>query len=184
MLTIKKYSNRRLYDTEQSHYITLGELGQRIREGNDVQVLDARTSEDLTQATLTQLVIEGRGAGRWLSATVLTQLVRMQDDLLADFLGRFLGVALELYLAARRGAASIPLGSLPFGATDPFARMLASAAMWTGMGSSSGPLAAPTPAPAEPEPSPAGAASADIAELRRELAAIKRRLERGGRRSG
>src|SRR4051794_18176922 len=63
---VKKYSNRRLYDTEGSCYITLEELADRIRRGAEPRVVDAKTNEDLTQATLTQIIIEGRGAARLL----------------------------------------------------------------------------------------------------------------------
>ena len=54
--TIKKYGNRRLYDSDASRYVTLEEIAATIRSGRDVRVLDAKTSEDLTQATLAPLV--------------------------------------------------------------------------------------------------------------------------------
>lgn len=62
MITIKKYSNRRLYDTSESRYVTLEELADKIRRGSDVRVIDAKTEEDLTQAILAQIIIESRGA--------------------------------------------------------------------------------------------------------------------------
>src|SRR5262245_7993082 len=57
---IKKYGNRRLYDTSESRYITMDELAESVRRGTDVRVLDAQTNDDLTQSTLTQIIIEGR----------------------------------------------------------------------------------------------------------------------------
>ena len=62
VVTVKKYSNRRLYDTSDSRYITLDELAQKIRSGKDVRVIDAKSNEDLTQQTLTQIILESRRA--------------------------------------------------------------------------------------------------------------------------
>ena len=57
-IIVRKYGNRRLYDTSASRYINLDELGQLIRNGNDVRVVDAKTGEDLTRVTLTQIIVE------------------------------------------------------------------------------------------------------------------------------
>lgn len=95
---IKKYGNRRLYDTEDSRYITQDELSDKIRSGRDVRVVNAKSGDDLTQVTLTQIIIEGRTAARLLPVALLTQLIRLNDDALAEFLGRYVGAALELYL--------------------------------------------------------------------------------------
>lgn len=102
MLIIKKYSNRRLYDSATSRYITLEELAERIRQGHDVRVQDASTDADLTQATLAQIILEGRGAAHFLSVPVLVQLVRLQDDALAEFFGRYLAFALDAWLKTRQ----------------------------------------------------------------------------------
>lgn len=102
MLIIKKYSNRRLYDSATSRYITLEELAERIRQGHDVRVQDASTDADLTQATLAQIILEGRGAAHFLSVPVLVQLVRLQDDALAEFFGRYLAFALDTWLKTRQ----------------------------------------------------------------------------------
>ena len=63
---LKKYENRRLYDTEESRYVTLEEIAERIRLGSDPHIVDAKSGADLTQATLAQIIIEGRGASRLL----------------------------------------------------------------------------------------------------------------------
>ncbi|TMA14751.1 MAG: polyhydroxyalkanoate synthesis repressor PhaR, partial [Deltaproteobacteria bacterium] len=88
MTLIKKYGNRRLYDTGHSRYITLEELADIIRGGEDVRVVDAKSGEDLTTGTLAQIIIEGRGAARLLPVPLLVQLIRMGDDALAEFLGQ------------------------------------------------------------------------------------------------
>src|SRR5208283_462704 len=54
-VVIKKYGNRRLYDAEASHYVTLGEIAAKVRQGAEVRVVDAKSGADLTQATLTQI---------------------------------------------------------------------------------------------------------------------------------
>jgi polyhydroxyalkanoate synthesis repressor PhaR len=121
-ILVKKYSNRRLYDTEGSRYITLDELAEKIRQGADVRVTDAKTSEDLTQVTLTQIIIESRRAARLLPVALLTQLIRMGDDALAEFFGRYLSTALELYLEAKQGALALkpynPFAGVPFAASS------------------------------------------------------------------
>lgn len=180
-MIVKKYSNRRLYDTEGSSYVTLEELADKIRQGADVRVLDAKTGEDLTQATLTQIILESRGAARMLPVPLLLQLIRMGDDALAEFFGRFLGSALELYFQARQGAAAIspwnPFASVPFTATNALARLLLGGANLAFGGE---PAAPPHPAPHKPPstPSPGPGDGGDVAALRRELDELKRSLKR------
>jgi len=124
---IKKYGNRRLYDTSDSRYVTLDELAAKIRTGADLRVVDAQTGEDLTQATLTQLVLETGHAARFLPVQLLMQMIRLSDDALAEFFSRYVTGALDLYLQAKRGVQSIasynPLAQLPIAATDALARM-------------------------------------------------------------
>ena len=177
-MIVKKYSNRRLYDTEASQYITLEELADRIRAGADVRVVDAKTNEDLTQATLAQIILESRGAARLLPVPLLTHLIRMGDDALAEFFGRYLGTALELYFQAKQGAQALapynPLANVPFAATNALARLILG-----GLGGGGGwsePAAPPPPAP-QKEPRPA--ASSDVEALRKELEDLKRSLKRG-----
>jgi polyhydroxyalkanoate synthesis repressor PhaR len=176
-LIVKKYSNRRLYDTEASQYITLEELADRIRAGADVKVFDAKTSDDLTQATLAQIILESRGAARLLPVPLLTQLIRMGDDALAEFFGRYLGTALDLYFQAKQGAQALapynPLASVPFAATNALARLILG-----GLGGGGFSDPAPPPAP-PPPPQPRPAAESDVEDLRRELEELKRSLKRG-----
>ncbi len=183
---IKKYGNRRLYDTSESRYVTLEELEQRIRGGENVRVLDAKTEADLTQTTLAQIILESRGGARLLPVPLLVQLIRMGDDALAEFFGRYLGIALEMYVQAQRGAQAIspyvPMATLPFSATNALARLVLGAGhlvapepAWIPPVSAGGAPAAslPTPppgAPAEDED------ESEVAVLRRELDELKREL--------
>jgi polyhydroxyalkanoate synthesis repressor PhaR len=124
---IKKYGNRRLYDTGDSRYVTLDELAAKIRTGVDLRIVDAQTGEDLTQATLTQIVLETGHASRFLPVQLLTQMIRLSDDALAEFFSRYVTGALDVYLQAKRGVQSLasynPLAQLPIAATDALARM-------------------------------------------------------------
>ena len=190
---IKKYSNRRLYDTAESRYITLDELAECVRRGAEARVLDAQTGDDLTQATLAQIIIEGRGAVQFLSVPILTQLIRMNDDALGEFFGRWLSAALELYQQARQGVQAIapynPLAAMPFAAGNVLSRMLSVMPgpwMPSHGGFNPGQFATPPSAPTAeaptaevlpPPPPPADAAS--LESLRRELDELKRSL-RGG----
>lgn len=188
-VVIKKYSNRRLYDTSDSRYITLEELAQKIRAGKDVRVVDAKSGDDLTQATLAQIILESRRAARLLPVPLLTQLIRMGDDALAEFFGKYMSWALEMYMHARTGAQAIapfnPLATLPFTATNALARLFANGPGWNGKAPPPPPPVEHAPAPEAPgedapkddEASPAASDREDIAALRRELEDLKTALK-------
>jgi polyhydroxyalkanoate synthesis repressor PhaR len=175
--TIKKYPNRRLYDTEESRYITLEELATCVRSGEDVRVLDANSSADLTAATLTQVLLESRGGAKLLPVPFLLQMVRMGDDALAEFMSKYMSLSMDLYLQAKQGANSLgplnPIASLPFNAGNALARMLLSGLSWGAQVPQPTPSSAwvgdaPTPAAQDPE----------VRELRRELDELKRTVAR------
>lgn len=183
---VKKYSNRRLYDTDESRYITLDELAEKIQSGFDIRVVDAKTGEDLTQGTLTQIIIDGRGLASLLPVELLTRMIRMKDDALAEFLGKYMTMSLDMYLQAKRGAQAVqpyfPLATMPFDAANALARMMGGGQMPWGMGG--GAMQAPPPqasAPTPPSPPPPpssdpGASSEDVADLRKELDELKQML--------
>lgn len=168
MHLIKKYGNRRLYDTDTSRYVTLEELTAKIRDGAEVRVVDAKTGEDLTQPTLTQIIFEGRGAQDLLPSPLLHQLVRLQDDALSEFFGRYLQGALELYLTAKRNAQSI----MPF---NPF---LGLGAVAPGFGAWQQPQPQPPAVAPQAPAGPPAASPQDLDALRRELDELKRSLHR------
>lgn len=158
-VVVKKYSNRRLYDTNESRYVTLEELARTIQNGVDVRVVDAKTHADLTQQTLTQIILENRKASRLLPVGLLFQLIRMQDDDLAEFFGKYMSWAMDLYYQAKRGAQAMtpfnPFASLPFNAANGFARMFTQSE------------------PPPPPPPEVSSEQEQIADLRKELEAIK-----------
>lgn len=139
MVTIKKYSNRRLYDTSSSGYITLEELAEKIRSGVDVRVVHAKTEEDITQEVLAQIILESRGAARLLPVPLLVRLIRMGEDRLAEFFGQFMSWSLELYLQFKERAETMtpynPFGGNTgkmFSGPEAFFRMFLSQSPWGG----------------------------------------------------
>ncbi len=179
-VVVKKYSNRRLYDTSSSRYITLDELALKIRDGNDVRVVDAKTGNDLTQATLAQIILESRRAARLLPVPLLTQLIRMGDDALAEFFGKYMSWALELYVQARSGAHAMaplnPFMSLPFTASNAIARFFNGRVPEGAAQQAAPPPPEPPPPPAEPQPQNEDS-SQEIADLRKELLELKSALK-------
>lgn len=83
MQTIKKYANRKLYHTNRKQYITLDGIAELIRSGEQVQVIDNETSEDITASILAQVVLQRYGEGNRLPTHVLTGLIQAGGDTLA-----------------------------------------------------------------------------------------------------
>jgi len=99
---IKKYSDRRLYDSTASRYVKLEDIARMIREGREVEVRDARTGKDLTCAILTQIVMEDAREGEAvLPVQLLQQMVMASDRATRDFLSSYLHGTLDLYTKAR-----------------------------------------------------------------------------------
>jgi polyhydroxyalkanoate synthesis repressor PhaR len=97
-VVIKKYGNRRLYDTAGSRYVNLDEVAGFIRQGKDVQVLDARTGKDLTRVILTQIITEdARDKSTGLPLELLRQLVVASDDVRREFVMWYLKSAFDAY---------------------------------------------------------------------------------------
>ena len=88
---IKKYPNRRLYDTEISSYITIEDVRQLIVDGEDFEVRDAKTGDDLTRTVLLQIISEQEQDGEpVLSTQLLSQIIRFYGDSLQGFMGNYL----------------------------------------------------------------------------------------------
>ena len=93
---VKKYANRRLYNTATSSYVTLDELSRMVRDGAEFVVYDAKTGEDITRSVLTQIILEEDGKGRnLLPIGFLRQLIGFYDDQLRAFLPRYLELSME-----------------------------------------------------------------------------------------
>jgi len=158
---IKRYSNRKLYDTQESRYVTLEELEELIRAGKEISVVDVSTGEDLTSVTLAQIILENeRNHRATLPTAFLHQLIK-HGEAWQDFVQKSLKSSLEGILTSQREA-------------DRVFREWAGRAGW---------LQAP-PVPAEPRPEKrseavdADALRDEVAVLREQLRALEERLEK------
>lgn len=100
---IKKYPNRRLYDTENSEYVTLKELAGIIREGGRVEVRDVKTGEDVTAFILTQIIMnKAKENNSLLPVSLLHMLIQSSETLLHEFFEKYFEKTVENYLAYRK----------------------------------------------------------------------------------
>lgn len=98
VVIIKKYANRRLYNTETSSYITLDHLAAMVREGREFQVLDARTDEDITRSVLTQIIMEEESRGQtMLPVNFLRQLIAMYGDSMQAMVPQYLEASMDAF---------------------------------------------------------------------------------------
>ena len=124
---IKRYSNRKLYDTQESRYVTLEEIEEMIRGGKEISVVDASTGEDLTSVTLAQIILENeRNHRAALPSAFLHQLVK-HGEAWQEFVQRSMRSSLEGVISSQREmdrvfrdwASRAGWGAAPSGATPP-----------------------------------------------------------------
>lgn len=102
VIVVKKYANRRLYDTGRSSYVTLEDLAEMIREGQEFVVQDAKTGEDLTQSVLTQIIVEQESKGpNMLPASFLKQIIQFYGDGMQAFLPTYLDQAMKNFVQSQ-----------------------------------------------------------------------------------
>jgi len=98
LVVIKKYGNRRLYDSSSSQYVNLDDIAGFIREGKEVQVVDAKTGQDLTRVTLTQIITEdAKEKPTGLPLELLRQLIVASDEVRQEFVMWYLKSAFDTY---------------------------------------------------------------------------------------
>jgi len=150
---IKRYSNRKLYDTQESRYVTLEEIEEMIRTGREISVVDAASGEDLTSVTLTQIILENERTRRVsLPAAFLHQLIKHGESW-QDFVQKSMRASLEGMVSSQRDMERI-------------FRDWSLRAGWGAMG-------ATPPAPAEPT---RDGLTEDADKLREEVTALRDRL--------
>ena len=170
---IKKYANRRLYNTGSSSYITLEHLAVMTREGRDFQVLDAKTGDDITRPVLAQIVMEGEnGAQTMLPTSFLRQIIALYGNSVQSVVPHYLEASMDAFAKnqakfheALAGAAAFPVTALkPFEAMakQNMAMFEAATKMLSGR----------TAKPADAAPGD------DIAALKAQLAALQARLDK------
>lgn len=98
-ITIKKYANRRLYNTATSSYVTLDHLAEMVKRGQEFNVHDAKTGEDITRAVLTQIIFEeeGKGGQQLLPIQFLRQLIRFYGDSMQSFVPGYLNLSMDSF---------------------------------------------------------------------------------------
>lgn len=97
-IVIKKYANRRPYNTQTSSYVTLDHLCEMVKEGVDFEVRDARTGEDITRSVLTQIIFEEEAKGQnLLPIRFLRQLIRLYGDSMQSFVPGYLDLSMESF---------------------------------------------------------------------------------------
>ena len=124
-VVVKKYANRRLYNTESSSYITLDNLAEMVRQGRDFVVYDAKTGEDITRSVLTQIIVEEEGKGSAMLPTAfLRQLIGFYGGQMQGLVPRFLEQAMGAFAQQQeqmRAAMQKTMGSM--GTLFPFGNM-------------------------------------------------------------
>jgi polyhydroxyalkanoate synthesis repressor PhaR len=117
-VTIKKYANRRLYNTAASSYVTLDNLAQMVKEGVDFVVYDAKSGDDITRSVLTQIIVEEEGKGdSLLPIGFLRQLIGYYGDSLGGMVPRYLELSMETFTRNRQQMRERMSGSMS--ATSP-----------------------------------------------------------------
>ncbi len=167
-VTIKKYANRRLYNTASSSYITLDDLSKMTRQGIDFKVIDAKSGDDITHSILTQIIMEEEASGEhMLPVSFLRQLISMYGNSMQSMMPHYLEAMMEnfrqnqskLHETFQQG-----LGANPFTriAETNMAMMRAATAAFI-------PKKPAAPHPDEP--------SDEIAKLREQMAAMQKQLD-------
>lgn len=172
-IEIRKYPNRRYYNTRDSCHVTLEEIRNLVRAGNDIKVVDSRTDEDITVAVLTQILLEIESPKlAFFPANFLQHLIRLNSDMLKDMTDNYFRSSLVNFMksaeSAQSGAAA-GLGLPLAGSMEDWQRM------WTGM----------FPKPADGRNSPPKPASEEapetadrVAELSKQIEELRQALER------
>ncbi len=156
-VVIKRYSNRRLYNTAASRYVNLDDIAALVREGKDVQVVDAKTGQDLTRVTLTQIITEdARDKPTGLPLELLRQLIVASDEVRQEFIMWYLKSAFETYQTVQ-SAVQNRLGEVQSAILSPVEMMKKF-------------LGGPPPPKAEPE--------TELQMLRRQVAELEARLQK------
>lgn len=101
-LVIKRYGNRRLYNTETKTYVSYSDLAQIVRDGSDIQVIDSTTKEDVTKAVLIQMILEEEKNNKTVLPTeFLFQLLRSREGSMQDFIKNHLSASFNAYLKTK-----------------------------------------------------------------------------------
>jgi polyhydroxyalkanoate synthesis repressor PhaR len=167
VVIIKKYANRRLYDTESSSYITLERLAEMVRQKREFKVVDARSGEDITHNVLTQIIMDEESRGQTLlPVSFLRQLIGLYGGPVQSMLPQYLEASLEAYQQGQSQMRDALAGAFT---ANPFAE-LARRNMEL--------FQSATGRPAPPPPGGTGGREEELERLRAELAALQAKVEK------
>ena len=171
VVVIKKYANRRLYDTESSSYITLDRLAQMVRQKRDFKVIDAKSGEDITHSVLTQIIMDEEARGTTLlPVNFLRQLIGMYGNQMQSFVPQYLEASLDALHRNQSQFRDAMSGALT---ANPLAEMTRrNLEMFTAAASGLRPTAKEASAPEAPK--------SELAELRAQLAEMQKKLDKLG----
>ena len=163
-IIIKKYANRRLYDTQTSSYITLDTLATMTREGRNFKVIDAKTNDDITHTVLTQIIMEEEARGAtMLPANFLKQLIAMYGDSMQAMVPQYLEASMDAFKSHQTQFRSALEGALAGG---PMADIMRRNMEMFGI--------APPPSPAKA----AAANSDEVNNLKAQVAALQAKIDK------
>lgn len=187
-VVIKKYANRRLYNTEASSYVTLEDLAGMVREGRDFVVYDAKSGDDITRGVLTQIIVEEEAKGRSLLPTsFLRQLIGFYGDSLQSLVPRYLEYAMGSF--ARQQEQMRVSVEQAMGGFNPLAGLEEVSKQNMAMMERAMTLFSPFPRKEEPASAsrPPAGETEDVAALKAELRQLRQQLaqlQRGGNKVG
>ena len=179
-VVIKKYANRRLYNTETSSYITLDLLSQMTREGREFTVVDAKSGEDITHNVLTQIIMEEEQRGtNMLPVNFLRQLISMYGDSMQSMVPQYLESSMDAFRKNQQQFQEAMKGAFGGGPLAEIAKrnlqMFEAAASAFGNGVPGMPgVPGATPAPATTD----GSKDDEIAALKAQLAALNAKIDK------
>ncbi|HYV89182.1 MAG TPA: polyhydroxyalkanoate synthesis repressor PhaR [Candidatus Polarisedimenticolia bacterium] len=176
-VVIKKYANRRLYDTETSSYITLDLLSQMTREGRDFVVVDAKTGEDITHNVLTQIIMEEEQRGEnMLPVSFLRQLISLYGNSMQSLVPQYLEASMDAFRKNQLQFKQAMEGAFTGG---PFAEIAKrNLEMFTAAASAFRAGKGMPGSGAEEQGSVASEASSEVADLKAQLAALNAKIEK------
>jgi len=172
---IKKYANRRLYNTETSSYITLDHLAAMTREGRDFKVIDAKTEDDITHNVLTQIIMEEEARGQTLlPVNFLRQLIALYGDSMQAMVPGYLEASMESFRRNQEQFKTAVEGAF---ANSPFAELAKRNMAMFEMAANA---FKPTGAPVAPAGRPEAAESTDddVSALKAQLAQLQEKIEK------
>lgn len=103
MRLLKKYPNRRLYDTQTSSYVTLSQVSELVRSGEDIQIIDSDSGEDITRSVLLQIILEMESKDEpLLSASVLSDLIRFYGNTVPGFFSSYLQDSVSMFASQQQ----------------------------------------------------------------------------------